>query len=87
MSPESSKLRAAVGAVASVMSKSVHPSKSSRDKYPSRTKNHKLQGVVLVEVDTKDVRQGANAILVFVFTHLDFPGQQFYAAKRYIHVT
>ena len=40
-----------------------------------------------MEVDAKVVRQGANAILVFVFTHFDFPGQQLYAAKQYIHVT
>ena len=40
-----------------------------------------------MEVDTKVVRRGANAILVFVFTHFDFPDQQLYAAKRYIHVT
>ena len=40
-----------------------------------------------MEVDVKVVRRGANAILVFVFTHFDFPNQKFYAAKRYIHVT
>ena len=40
-----------------------------------------------MEVDAKVVRRGANVILVFVFTHFDFPDQQFYAAKRYIHVT
>ena len=49
--------------------------------------NHKLQGVILVEVDTKVVRRGANAILVFVFTHFEFTDKQFYAANRYIHVT
>ena len=26
-------------------------------------------------------------IVVFVFTYFDFPNQQFYTAKRYIHVT
>ena len=87
MSPKSSKLRSGVGAVASVMSKLFQPSKPVRDNYPNRPKNHKLQGVVLVEVDIKVVRRGANAILVFVFTHFDFPDQQFYAAKRYINVT
>ena len=40
-----------------------------------------------MEVDTKVVWRGGNEILVFVFTHFDFPNQQFYAAKRYIHVT
>ena len=33
------------------------------------------------------MRQGANEILVFVFTHFDFPNKTFYASKRYIHVT
>ena len=40
-----------------------------------------------MEVDAKVVRQGANAILVFVFNHYDFPDQQLYAANWYIHVT
>ena len=87
MSPKSPKLLAGVGAVSSVMSKFVHPSRSILRKYPNRPKNHKLQGVLLVEVDAKVVRRGANAILVFVFIHFGFTDKQFYAAKRYIHVT
>ena len=86
MSPKLAKLCAGVGAVMSVMSKFVHPGKPICDKHPNRPKNHKLQGVVLVEVDAKVVRQGANEILVFVFTHFDFTDQQFYVANRYIHV-
>ena len=35
----------------------------------------------------KVVRRYANAIPVFVFTHVNFPDKQFYAAKKYIHVT
>ena len=77
MFPKSPKLRVGVGDVASVMSKLVHPSKSIRFKYPNRPKNHKLQGVILVEVEAKVVRRGANAILVFVYTHFDFPDEQF----------
>ena len=50
-----------------------HPSKPICDKHPNRPKNHKLQGVVLAEVDAKAMRQGANAILVFVITHFDYP--------------
>ena len=87
MLPKSPKLRTGVGAVASVMSKFVHPSRSIRHKYPHRTNNHKLEGFILVEVDAKVVRRGADEILAFVFTHFDFPDKQFYAAKRYIHVT
>ena len=74
MSPKLAKLCAGVGAVTSVMSKFVHPGKPICDKYPNQPKNHKLQGVVLVEVDVKVVWRGANAILVFVFTlfgHMD----------------
>ena len=85
--PKSPKLHADVGAVASVMSKFVHPRKPIRDKYPNWPKNHKLQGVVLVEVDAKVVQRGANAMLVFVFTHFDLPNKKLYAAKTYIHVT
>ena len=60
---------------------------SIRHKYPNQPKNHKIEGVILVEVDAKVVRRGADAILVFVFTHFDFPNKKFYAAMRYIHVT
>ena len=85
--PKSPKLHAGVGAVTSVMSNFVHSSRLICHKYPNRPKNHKLEGVVLLEVDAKVVRRGADAILVFVFPHFGFPGEQFYAAKRYIHVT
>ena len=87
MSPKLPKFRAGVGAVASAMSKFVHPSRSIFHKYPNRPKKHKLQGVILVEVDAKVVRRGANEILFFVFTHFDFTDEKLYAAKRYINVT
>ena len=83
MSLKLPKLRSGVGAVASVMSKFVHPSRSICHKYPNRPKNHKLKGFILLEVNAKVVRRGADAILFFVFTHFE----QYYAAKRYIHVT
>ena len=87
MSPKSPKLRSSVVDVASAMSKCVHPSKLIRHKYPNWPKNHKLEGDIFVEVDAKVVRREADAILVFVFTHFDFTNEQFYADKRYIHVT
>ena len=80
-------LCAGVVAVVLLISKFFHPSKTIFDKYPNRPKNHKLKRVVFVEEDVKFVRQGSNEILVFVFTHADFPNQQFYSAKWYIHVT
>ena len=67
------KLWDIIGAVASMMLKFVHTSNPIRDKYPNRPKNHKLEGVVLVEEDVKFVRRGANAIPIFVFTHANFP--------------
>ena len=85
MLPKLPKLRAGIGAAASVMSKFVHPSGSIHHKYPNRPKNHKLKGFILLEVNAKVVRRGADAILFFVFTHFDFPDKKFYAAKRYIH--
>ena len=77
MLPKSPKLCAGVGAVASVMSKFVHPSRSIRHEYPNQPKKHKLEGVILMEVDAKVLRRGADAILVFVFAHFDFPDEQF----------
>ena len=67
------KLCAGVGVVASVMSMFAHSIKPIFDKYPNQPKNQNLEGVVLVEEDVKVVRQGADAIPVFVFTHADFP--------------
>ena len=69
------------------MSKSVHPSKPIRDKYPNRLKKHKLQGVVLVEVEAKVVQRGENAVLVLSSPISIVSNQKVYAAKRYIHVT
>ena len=40
-----------------------------------------------MEVNAKVVRRGADEIMVFFFTHFDFPDEKIYAAKRYIHVT
>ena len=40
-----------------------------------------------MKVDAKDVWRGANAIMVFVFTHFYFPDEKFYATKIYIHAT
>ena len=87
MLPKSLKLRAGVGSVMSVMSKFVQPRKPICDKYLNLPKNHKLQGVVLVEEDVKFMRRGADAIPFFFFTHANFSYQQFYATNRYIHVT
>ena len=40
-----------------------------------------------MEVDAKVVRQGAYAVLIFFFTHTDFPDQHINTAKIYIYVT
>ena len=77
---------ARVGAIAYVMSNFVHHINPINDTYHNRPKNHKLQGVVLVEEDTKVVRWGADTIPVFLFTHADFIDEQFYTTKRYIYV-
>ena len=87
MSPKLPKLCVGVGAVASVMSNIFYPINPIHNNYSTRPKNHKLQVLVLVEVEVEVVRQDANAILVFVFTHFDFPYQEFYSSKQYNHMT
>ena len=77
MSPNLPNIYSGVGAVASVMSKFVFPSKPICDNYPNLLKNDKLHGDILVEWDVKVVWQGANAIPDFVFTHADFSEQIF----------
>ena len=71
------KICAGVGAVASVMSKFVHPSNLIRDKYPNRTKNHKMQGVVLVEEDMNVVQRGAYEIPFFFSPMTILPTKNF----------
>ena len=78
---------ARVGAVVSVMSKLVYPREPILDKYPNRPNNRKLEGVVLVEEELKVMRKSADAIPFFVFTNANFLDKQFYATKKYIHVT
>ena len=69
------------------MSKFVHPRKLICDKDPNQPKNQNIEGIVLVEEDVKVVQQGANAILVLVFTHANSADKQLYAANQYIYVT
>ena len=68
------------------MSKFVHPRNLICDKDPNQPKNQNIEGIVLVEEDVKVVQQGANAILVLVFTHANSADKQLYAANQYIYV-
>jgi hypothetical protein len=80
-------LRFGVGGVATCISRFVHPSKPIRDKYLNREKGHKLDNLKIIALQEKVIRRGAPAAKVYIFSHDDFPDQEFYASTRYVHLT
>ena len=78
-------LRHGVGAQCRVISRFVHPSAPIQTKYINRTNYHKMGLVVLIRDSVKVVRRGATEVPIFFFSHPDFDGGEFYAAKRYIY--
>ena len=64
------------GAVLSVMSKFVHPSKVIRDKYPVRAPIHGLEGCVVIREALKTIN--CREQVAIIFTHDDFPNAAIY---------
>ena len=85
-SQKDKSLRHGVGAQCRVISRLVHPSAHIRAKYINRNKDHKMELVVLIRESAKVFCGGDAAVPVFFFSHPDFDGGEFYAAKQYIHV-
>jgi hypothetical protein len=81
------RLRVGVGGVGSCISRFIHPSKPIRDKYVNRPKGHKLENLTVIAEGLKTVRRGGGPTNVFIFSHGDFPDVEFYAARRYLHIT
>ena len=72
------------GAVVSVLSKFVHPSKEIRDKYPVRAPTHRLEGCVVIREAVKTINRREQAAIIF--THDDFPNAALYACGRHLKI-
>ena len=72
------------GAVISVLSKFVHPSKEIGDKYPVRAPIHQLEGCIIVREAVKTINQCKQAAVIF--THDNFPNATLYDCYRYLKI-
>jgi len=72
------------GAVVSILSKFVHPSKEVRDKYPVRAPTHRLEGCIVVREAIKTINRREQSSIVF--THDDFPNVALYACSKHLKI-
>ena len=78
------KKRLGIGAQCSVLSKYMHPAKTISDKYPNRTANHRIENLLCVKEDTKNVKRRQQRVIVF--RHDDFEGVEIYCVRRWVKV-
>ena len=64
----------------------IHPSKLIREKYLNRPNAHKLENFVLIAEYKNKIRRNRSVSNVYAFSHADFEGVEFYAARRYVHL-
>ena len=81
------RLRFGVGGFVSCMSRLIHPSQHTSEKYPTRPKAHKLEDLILIAESEISIRRGGGLAKVYKFLHLNFPDFIFYSEKRYVHMT
>ena len=74
------------GGLASCIARSIHPSKPIREKYYNRLKSHKIENLVLIADAEKTIQRNSGVSNVYTFSHADFEGVEFYAARRYVHL-
>ena len=75
------------GGLATFFSRFVHPSKPIREKYPNQTKMHNIENLVLIVEGKNKIRRNSGVSNVYMFLHADFEGFEFYAARKYVHLT
>ena len=72
------------GAVISVLSKLIHPSEHIREKFINPVDGHRLEGGVVLRLETKSInRRDQRAI---VFRHEDFESVELYAVQRFCRI-
>ena len=75
------------GGLASCISRFIRAGKLIREKYTEFTKMHNLENLVLIAKDEKKIRINRGVSNVYTFSQEDFKGVEFYAARRYVHLT
>ena len=71
----------------SCISRFIHPSALIRKKYPNRAKTHKLANLVLTGEAEKMIRRNSGVSNMYTFSHADFKGVEFYAARQRVLLT
>ena len=75
------------GGLVSCISRFIHPSKPIREKYTNLPKTHKLENLVLIAEDQNKIQRNSGVSNVHTFSHADFKGVEFYAARKYVNLT
>ena len=84
--PLIAQLHPGYGSKASVTSRMIFPSDLVRGKFPNKFQKERLEGIVLVLHENRDVRRGSPSINVFVVTHPDLPNKYLYATQRIFRI-
>ena len=74
------------GGLANFISQFIHPSKPIRENYTNHQKTHKINNLTLMAQDEKGISRNSVVSSVCTFSHADFEGVEFYAARRYVHL-
>ena len=63
------------------ISRFINPSKTIRDKYPNRPKTHYPESLVFIVEDENKMKRNSGVSNVYIFSHADFEGVEFYATR------
>ena len=75
------------GGLASCIPWFIRPSKPIREKYKNCPKTHKLENLVLIAEEENKIQINSGVSNVHTFSHACFGGVEFYAARKYVHLT
>ena len=75
------------GVLVSCISQFIHSIKSIRENSLNRPKSHKLENLVLIVEAKKMIWRNSGVRNVYTFSHAYFEGVEFFAARRYVHLT
>ena len=73
------------GAICSVLLKCLNPGKTISDKFPNRTAQQHLEGLIAQRQEMRKVKKSEQ--LIVVFRHAQFENIEIYCVKRWCKVT
>ena len=53
----------------------------------NHTKTHNFKTLLLIAEAEKTIRRNSGGSIVYIFSHADFEGVEFYASRGYVHLT